>query len=167
MWGKSLSCGVPGSGFPETLPLHLAPFASSSYRRSYFVFRSLLSRAYLRAVGNVPFVLDGRCRMLRYYATLGSRRSLEHLMRTICHVRSRTPPRYRSIRISPKMNPENPQNGVARTGIDCISPTSPSSRHQMCQSPISYREFGRAIMGDPYVSASPRVRGRSHARRKP
>ena len=43
---------------------------------SSVVFRSLLSRANLCTVGIVSFVLDGRCRVLRY-ATLGSRRSFE------------------------------------------------------------------------------------------
>ena len=75
--GNSLSCDVPA--FRKRclfFLLYLLPRRIVG-RISFAAFE--ISRANLCTVGIVSFVLDGRCRVLRY-ATLGSRRSFEHLM---------------------------------------------------------------------------------------
>ena len=73
--GNSLSCDVPA--FRKRclfFLLYLLPRRIVG-RISFAAF----ARANLCTAGVVSFVLDGRCRVLRY-ATLGSRRSFEDLM---------------------------------------------------------------------------------------
>ena len=80
--GNSLSCDVPAFRkrclffllylLPRRIVgrISFAAFESKSLHRRYCIVRIGLEP---------PIVTDGRCRVLRY-ATLGSRRSFEHLM---------------------------------------------------------------------------------------